>query len=185
MNATALSPSAFRPTTTISSNTVSESKTVRKVAARSYGSTWLGRLSAFVGAVPGFPGIVETTSTFESYLLALREEAASAKKAVDIDSLVAEEEKDPIKAKLLAEARGWVTDTLCKGEHSLKTLRLSKGMSQSQLAQALGTSQAHIARLEAGDPDPRLSTLRRLADVLEIPIDEIVAAVSNGCDRSG
>lgn len=186
MSATALSPSEFRPITTISSKTVSKTKTVRKVATRSHAYfSWLGRIGTMVGAIPGMPEIVETTASAESYLLLLGEPAATAKKTIDIDKLIAEQERDPVKARLLAEARGWVADTLCRGENTLKTLRLKKGMSQAQLAQALGTSQSHIAKLEAGDPDPRLSTLRRLADVLELPLAELVIAVSNGCDHSG
>lgn len=36
-------------------------------------------------------------------------------------------------------------------------------MTQQQLALEMGTSQAYIARLEAGLTDPRLSTLERWA----------------------
>ena len=39
-------------------------------------------------------------------------------------------------------------------------------MSQSQLARRAGIPRAHIARLEAGAIDARLSTLRRLFDAM-------------------
>ena len=41
--------------------------------------------------------------------------------------------------------------------------RARAGLSQAELAQAMGTSQSAIARLEAGRIEPSLSTLRRIA----------------------
>lgn len=48
----------------------------------------------------------------------------------------------------------------------LRAMRSALRMSQAQLARRAGIPQAHIARLEAGRFDPRLSTLKRLFDVL-------------------
>ncbi|MFI5346493.1 MAG: helix-turn-helix domain-containing protein [Elusimicrobiota bacterium] len=48
----------------------------------------------------------------------------------------------------------------------LRALRSALRMSQAQLARRVGVPQAHIARLEAGALDPRLSTLRRLFDTM-------------------
>lgn len=42
--------------------------------------------------------------------------------------------------------------------------RKSANLSQTQLAERLGTTQSAIARLEAGGVSPTLSTLRRYAD---------------------
>lgn len=42
--------------------------------------------------------------------------------------------------------------------------RAQHGLSQSQLARQLGMRQPHVARLEAGDHEPSLATLARLAD---------------------
>jgi transcriptional regulator with XRE-family HTH domain len=44
--------------------------------------------------------------------------------------------------------------------------RADNGLSQSALARMLGWRQPNIARLEAGDHEPSLATLSRLADVL-------------------
>jgi ribosome-binding protein aMBF1 (putative translation factor) len=44
--------------------------------------------------------------------------------------------------------------------------RAKHGLSQSQLARMLGWRQPHVARLEAGDHEPSLSTLARLSSVL-------------------
>lgn len=55
----------------------------------------------------------------------------------------------------------------------LVELRHASGLSQTQLAARMGTSQSAIARLEAGDADLRLSTLERYAAALgrELRVD--------------
>jgi DNA-binding XRE family transcriptional regulator len=44
--------------------------------------------------------------------------------------------------------------------------RLELGLTQTQVAATMGTSQSAVARLEAGDGDVRLSTLERYAAAL-------------------
>ncbi|GAA0280230.1 helix-turn-helix domain-containing protein [Cryptosporangium japonicum] len=44
--------------------------------------------------------------------------------------------------------------------------RRAVGLSQTELAARMGTSQSTVARLEAGDVDPRMSTLERYAEAL-------------------
>ncbi len=46
--------------------------------------------------------------------------------------------------------------------------RINHGLSQTGLARLLGMHQSAIARLEAGDHEPSLATLSRLARVLGI-----------------
>lgn len=53
-----------------------------------------------------------------------------------------------------------------QGEHSLKTLRLSKGISQKQLAELIGSRQPYIARLESGTGNPTMDTVMRIAKAL-------------------
>jgi transcriptional regulator with XRE-family HTH domain len=45
----------------------------------------------------------------------------------------------------------------------LVNVRLAKGLSQTEVAARMGTSQSAVARLESGDADVRLSTLERYA----------------------
>ena len=45
-------------------------------------------------------------------------------------------------------------------------LRLKRGMTQAQLAEAVGTKQSSITRLESGASQPRLSFLRRVLEAL-------------------
>jgi len=50
---------------------------------------------------------------------------------------------------------------------SIKKLRLETGLTQSKLAGLAGVSQAHIAKIEQGKVDPRLSTVNRILSVLK------------------
>lgn len=45
--------------------------------------------------------------------------------------------------------------------------RVEHDLTQAELARRLGMRQPHVARLEAGDHEPPLTTLRRLAQRLE------------------
>ncbi|WP_406662297.1 CBS domain-containing protein [Methanolobus sp. ZRKC3] len=49
----------------------------------------------------------------------------------------------------------------------LKRKRMELGLTQSDLARSAGVSQPLIARIESGDVDPRLSTLRKIIEVFE------------------
>jgi DNA-binding XRE family transcriptional regulator len=75
------------------------------------------------------------------------------------------------------------------GIDSLATLRLNRGLSQSQLAQMIGTSQPHIAKIEAGSGIPNWATVVKIADVLNVSLDglrpfiRVAAQVENGMSR--
>jgi predicted transcriptional regulator len=49
---------------------------------------------------------------------------------------------------------------------SLKKLRTEAGLTQKRLAELVGMSQAHIAKIERGKVDPRLSTINKILAVL-------------------
>lgn len=56
----------------------------------------------------------------------------------------------------------------------LPMLRKQRKLSQRALAELSGISYVHIARMETGDYDPRLSTLQALAKALKVKIGELV-----------
>ncbi|ESS03516.1 MAG: transcriptional regulator, XRE family [uncultured archaeon A07HR67] len=58
----------------------------------------------------------------------------------------------------------------------LRERRTSLELTQSALAEAAGVSQPLIARIEGGDVDPRLSTLRRIVNALQEAEGEVVRA---------
>jgi len=49
----------------------------------------------------------------------------------------------------------------------LVAFRIEHGLSQAELARRCGVSQPAIARLERGEHEPRLATLRRVAHALD------------------
>ena len=57
---------------------------------------------------------------------------------------------------------------------ALIQLRLSKGLTQEELARKLHTKQASIARLESGSSLPSLSTVKRVAEALDAELDIVV-----------
>lgn len=61
---------------------------------------------------------------------------------------------------------------------SLSQLRLEKGLSQTSLASAIGTSQSHVAKIEAGLLDVKFSTATRIADALAVSLDELRGVIA-------
>lgn len=49
---------------------------------------------------------------------------------------------------------------------TIKKMRLEAGLTQKQLAELARVSQAHVAKIEKGRVDPRLSTVNRILQVL-------------------
>lgn len=60
--------------------------------------------------------------------------------------------------------------------------RIQAGLTQAQLAQRLGTSQAAVARMEAGAVKPSLTTIMKLADTLHVRFE---ISAENGLALAG
>jgi DNA-binding XRE family transcriptional regulator len=96
----------------------------------------------------------------------------------DIDTIVEREERDPLMAEAFGEARRLLAEKFYgESPHQFCYYRLRMGWSQKQLAEKANTSQSYIARLEAGDVDPQVGTLRRLARVLKTPVATLLDAL--------
>lgn len=106
--------------------------------------------------------------------------AAPVVGATDIDDFVNELlAEDPAFAQDLQNARKRLGREIFQGRITLKSLRLSKGMSQSDLARKVGTSQSHIARLEKNPEAMMMTTGVRLAKALDTDVS-LIAALADG-----
>jgi DNA-binding XRE family transcriptional regulator len=86
----------------------------------------------------------------------------------------AREKRDPQYKAEMANARRYLAETFCAEEpNSLTKLRLQRGLSQSALAKLVGTSQPHIAKIEAGTLRIYWETATRLADALQVSLEEL------------
>lgn len=57
----------------------------------------------------------------------------------------------------------------------LRDIRISREMTQAELAKKLKVSQPYVAQLESGaKPNPTLDMLRRLAKALKVTVSELV-----------
>ena len=56
----------------------------------------------------------------------------------------------------------------------LKVARIRKGLTQEQLAELIGTKKQHISMWEKGKHKPTLENLKKLANALDIQIDELI-----------
>jgi transcriptional regulator with XRE-family HTH domain len=56
----------------------------------------------------------------------------------------------------------------------LQRLRISRGLTQEQLAVTAGLSRTFLTRLELGQHDPSLSTLVRVAKALRVSVTELL-----------
>lgn len=123
-------------------------------------------------------GTAECKVIYAEFTVPPRPSALSG--TTDIDDLVTELEQAPENAEAIAHGRKWVAETFYPGHVSVAQLRLQKGWSQADLARRAETSQPYIARLERGLVDPQISTVRKLARALDVPVSTLVEAIARG-----
>lgn len=58
---------------------------------------------------------------------------------------------------------------------NLKEIRLARGMTQQQLADASGIDQSQIARYESGERKPSFDIIKKLCEVLHCTPNELLA----------
>jgi XRE family transcriptional regulator, regulator of sulfur utilization len=56
----------------------------------------------------------------------------------------------------------------------LRTLRDKQAMTQEALAKKAGISRGYLARVETGRHEPTLTTLRKLAKALRVPVTALL-----------
>lgn len=94
-----------------------------------------------------------------------------------VEDRLAEVAGNPKRAEALAKARRRLATTL-QPDAPLAALRMRCGLSQRELAERIGTSQSRLSRIEGGLDDPRLSTVRKLADALAVDVNTIEEAIA-------
>lgn len=60
---------------------------------------------------------------------------------------------------------------------AIKSLREAIGITQKTLAERTGISQSAMSQVESGDSGLRPDNLRRVADVLGVPLDAITSVI--------
>jgi transcriptional regulator with XRE-family HTH domain len=60
---------------------------------------------------------------------------------------------------------------------NLRSARERSRLSQAALGRQAGISASEVSRLEAGEREPRLSTILRLSEALDIGGDELIRGV--------
>lgn len=99
----------------------------------------------------------------------------------DLISFLDEFDDHPDVAGHMVDARRDIGKALEAMEGStLRALRLAKGMSQDDFAQAIKTSQAAISAIENRSRKPGEETLREMARTLEVDFNTLMEALSNG-----
>lgn len=125
---------------------------------------------------------VETSSNARCQVYTFEEYATPQPKAparhTAVGDLVKRWEQDAEKRAAIAEGRQWIAETFYHEDgDTVRTLRLRKGWSQTRLAEALATSQSHVARIERGTENLAIQTCRKLAAALDIDLNTLDQAL--------
>jgi transcriptional regulator with XRE-family HTH domain len=56
----------------------------------------------------------------------------------------------------------------------IRTRRRALDLTQTQVAERLGVTQSAVALWERGETQPRLDLLRGLAEILDLPVEQLV-----------
>lgn len=60
-----------------------------------------------------------------------------------------------------------------RSSEKIKNSRLQAGLTQKELAKRLGTSQQNIAQYESGKRVPKIETLQKIANALNVSVNEL------------
>ena len=74
---------------------------------------------------------------------------------------------------------------MARGLPKLRQIREAQGYSLRALADKVGMAYPALFRLESGEADPRLSTLRKLAKALGVTVAELIGEGRPALKRAG
>jgi DNA-binding XRE family transcriptional regulator len=81
---------------------------------------------------------------------------------------------------LSEEELPWLTaKRLLHGESPIKVWREHRGLSQRQLAEAVGARAAYVSQLETGRKRPSLEMAKALAGALSVTLDDLVGGLAD------
>lgn len=124
--------------------------------------------------------VVARSSYSNVFLVEVKPVPLPVKNSLSIDDFVKDIEADPDVAKALSSSRQRFAKAAYSNKpQTLTSLRLSAGLSQDQLAQNSGTSQSHIAKIEAGKNDPSTDMIQKIAVALALDPALVFNAISN------
>ena len=66
-----------------------------------------------------------------------------------------------------------IAESLLDGENPIKVWRKYRKLSQNQLADAAGISQAYLAQIETGKREGGISVYQTIAEILSVDLDDI------------
>ena len=118
------------------------------------------------------------TDRGEVAILSRKDYEALAAKAQEVD-------EDLGTARIVARARKEiaagmplipkeVVDRIARGENALRALRQWRGKTQLYISHKTNIGQGYISDLERGRRKGTIAALKKIADVLEVPLDLIV-----------
>ena len=70
-----------------------------------------------------------------------------------------------------------IVDRLLGGENRVRVWREHRGLTSKSLADQAGLAQGFVSQIETGRRDGTVDTLRKLADVLRVTIDDLISPV--------
>lgn len=65
----------------------------------------------------------------------------------------------------------------------IRTMRKSRGMTQAELATAIGKAASAVAMYERGEREPGFETLEALADVFNVPLNSLLPPSYSDLDQ--
>lgn len=95
----------------------------------------------------------------------VREAAEDAEDVIDLEQV--DRDDDGFRVPLE------VVESIVAGVHPVRAWRESRGMTQEALAEQAGVSAPYVSQIESGRRVGALRTLRRIAAVLDVPLDEL------------
>ena len=58
--------------------------------------------------------------------------------------------------------------------NNIKRIRMGKGMSQGDICRATGMDRGYISRVEGGLKNPTIETIKKIADALSAPLNDLM-----------